>query len=144
VIRLEAGGEEPGYWDPERLSQALGNLIGNAVQHGGDGNAVTVTLTGGKEHVAVAVHNRGPSIPSAQLDGIFNPMRARLTPATSHRAVTSAKLASGGPTGSLGLGLYIAERIVAAHEGRLDVSSSEASGTTFTLHLPRVVNPPVA
>lgn len=62
------------------------------------------------------------------LDGIFNPMKARDTP----RAASAR-----GPTGSLGLGLYIAERIVDAHGGRLDVESSTAAGTTFTVHLPR-------
>jgi phosphoserine phosphatase RsbU/P len=45
--------------------------------------------------------------------------------------------AARGPTGSLGLGLYIAERIVSAHEGRIEVESSEARGTTVTVHLPR-------
>jgi len=42
-----------------------------------------------------------------------------------------------GPTGNLGLGLYVAGRIVHAHHGRIEVESSEAQGTTFTVHLPR-------
>jgi signal transduction histidine kinase len=42
-----------------------------------------------------------------------------------------------GPSGNLGLGLYIAERIVCAHQGSIEVSSSDAGGTTFTVHLPR-------
>ncbi len=50
-------------------------------------------------------------------------------------------VATGGPTGSLGLGLYIAERIVVAHDGRLAVDSSEAGGTTFTVRLPRAAPP---
>ena len=48
-----------------------------------------------------------------------------------------SKSAPTGPTGSLGLGLYIAERIVSAHGGRIDVESSEEAGTTFTVRLPR-------
>ncbi|MEX2529593.1 MAG: HAMP domain-containing sensor histidine kinase [Gemmatimonadota bacterium] len=38
---------------------------------------------------------------------------------------------------SLGLGLYIAERIVHAHGGQIDLESSKEHGTTFTVHLPR-------
>jgi signal transduction histidine kinase len=37
----------------------------------------------------------------------------------------------------LGLGLYIVEKIVTAHDGRIDVTSTEESGTTFTVRLPR-------
>ena len=136
-------------FDAPRLSQALGNLIGNAVQHGGAG-PVTVTVTTGAPDtvdavpasgaaggrpvtgastrvITIAVHNGGPPIPAAQLDGLFNPMQARsVRPARPGR----------GPTSSLGLGLYIAERIVHAHGGHLTVVSSEAGGTTFTATLP--------
>jgi signal transduction histidine kinase len=41
------------------------------------------------------------------------------------------------PRENLGLGLYITERIVAAHAGTIDVESSEEKGTTFTIHLPK-------
>jgi signal transduction histidine kinase len=127
-IRVDADGEQRGRWDAPRLAQALGNLIGNAVQHGADGTPVTVDVRGTAEEVTVGVHNRGAVIPSEQLDGIFNPMRARRAPRPE---------AARGPTGSLGLGLYIAERIVHAHDGHLDVESSDSTGTTFTVHLPR-------
>ncbi|AHG93706.1 ATP-binding region ATPase domain protein (plasmid) [Gemmatirosa kalamazoonensis] len=127
-IRVDTRGEQRGDWDAARLSQALGNLIGNAVQHGAEGTTVTVDISGDPTHVTIAVHNRGALIPSAQLDGLFNPMKTR-------RSTRPA--VPGGPTGSLGLGLYIAERIVTAHHGAIAVESDEAAGTTFTVSLPR-------
>jgi signal transduction histidine kinase len=126
-IRVDARDDQRGEWDCARITQALGNLIGNAVIHGSDGTAVAVGVHGDDNWATVTVHNRGPVIAPEQLDGIFNPMKAR---------GASAKPGAHGPTGSLGLGLYIAERIVAAHDGRIEVESSEACGTTFTVYLP--------
>jgi signal transduction histidine kinase len=124
-IRVDARGEQRGCWDAARLSQALSNVIGNAVQHGASGTAVTVQVTGDADWVAVAVHNRGTVIAPEQLDGIFNPMKPPQPEAAR------------GPVAGLGLGLYIAERIISAHDGRIAVESSETGGTTFTIHLPR-------
>jgi len=135
AIQLDARVEQRGQWDAARLSQALGNLIGNAVEHGADGTTVTVEVRGDDAEVAIAVHNRGTVIPAEQLDGIFNPMKGRRSP----RSVPAR-----GPTGSLGLGLYIAERIVSAHDGRIEVESTEARGTTFTVFLPRREQPTAA
>ena len=126
-IQVDTRVEQRGRWDSARLSQALTNVIGNAVQHGAPGTMVTVKVTGTDERVEVAVHNRGAVIPPEQMDGIFNPMQTRKLP----RATAT------GPTGSLGLGLYIAERIVSAHEGTIAVESTAEGGTTFTIRLPR-------
>lgn len=125
TIRVETRGEPRGRWDAARLSQAIANLLGNAVQHGAERTTITVTVGGDEREATVAVHNLGTVIAPGQLDGIFNPMRVR------------EKSVAAGPTGSLGLGLYIAERIVTAHRGRITVDSTEARGTTFTIHLPR-------
>ena len=127
-IEVDAHGESRGAWDRDRISQALGNLIGNAVQHGSVASVVTVEVRGGEALVTVAVHNHGVPIPSEQLDGIFNPMKSRVAPRLPSER---------GPTGSLGLGLYIAERIASAHGGRIEVKSSVEDGTTFTMYLPR-------
>ena len=132
-IRVDTRVEQRGRWDAARLRQALGNLIGNAVQHGAEGTTVTVDVRGADDQVTVAVHNRGAVIPAEQLDGIFNPMKPRQAPRPGEAR---------GPTGSLGLGLYIAERIVHAHDGHIEVESSEVDGTTFTIHLPRQEQPP--
>lgn len=126
-IEVETQGAESGEWDQARIAQALANLIGNAVQHSADGTRVKVQIVGGDKEVAVAIHNGGAAIPADRLNGIFNPMKGS----------PKAEGASAGPAGGLGMGLYIAERIVHAHDGRIGVESSDAGGTTFTVHLPR-------
>lgn len=127
-IHIDMDEEQRGEWDRDRISQALSNLLGNAVQHGAEGTSVTVEVRGEEEQVAIRIHNLGEPIPPEQLDGIFNPMKGREAPPIARAS---------GSTSSLGLGLYIAERIVSAHDGWIEVESSESSGTAFTLHLPR-------
>ncbi|HEX5580013.1 MAG TPA: sensor histidine kinase, partial [Gemmatimonadaceae bacterium] len=98
AIRVDTRGSQRGRWDAARLSQALSNVIGNAVQHGADDATVTVAVRGDDARVAIVVHNRGAVIPAEQREGMFDPMKARLS---------SRRAAIGGPLGSLGLGLYI-------------------------------------
>lgn len=126
-VRVDARGDARGQWDAARISQAVGNLIANAVQHGVDDSEISVAVQGEAAEVTIAVHNRG-SIPAGRLDGIFNPMKS---------SRTAQRPAPSGAGANLGLGLYIAQRIVAAHAGRIDVESTDAAETTFTLHLPR-------
>jgi signal transduction histidine kinase len=126
VLRFEASGPLRGSWDGARISQALSNLVGNAVQHGSADTPVTVTAQGGADAVSIAVHNRGPAILPVHMHQIFSPLK---------------RIQRGAPqphdAGSMGLGLYIANEIVKGHGGRIDVDSSEARGTTFTVHLAR-------
>jgi signal transduction histidine kinase len=126
TIEVNARGALKGEWDCARMSQVLTNLIGNALEHGSDRTAVTVDVHGDEKDVSIAIHNRGAAIPEDQLDGIFNAMKRQGMAETGK-----------GPSGNLGLGLYIADQIVHAHKGRIDVESSEERGTTFTVHLPR-------
>ncbi|HEY8832631.1 MAG TPA: HAMP domain-containing sensor histidine kinase [Gemmatimonadaceae bacterium] len=127
TIKIDARGSLDGDWDCARVSQVLTNLIGNALEYGSGKSSATVSVQGDDSEVWVAIHNRGVAIPAEQLNGIFNPMKRKEITATN------------GPAGNLGLGLYIADRIVNAHKGRIDVESSEEGGTTFTVHLPRKV-----
>jgi signal transduction histidine kinase len=127
-IDVDSRGVHRGDWDCARVTQALTNLIGNALEHGSSGTKVSVVTAGDASEVTVAVHNRGQTIAADQLHGIFNPMKRR---------ETSGGSATAGSTANLGLGLFIADRIVNAHRGRIDVDSSDELGTTFTVHLPR-------
>jgi signal transduction histidine kinase len=126
VLQVDTTGDLRGEWDPGRVSQLLANLLGNAVQYGTPKSPIRVTAHGNADEVVLRVHNRGPEIPAAELPALFDPLK---------------RLGSGetpaGPSSNLGLGLYIAERIVAAHGGSIVVESSNEAGTTFTVSLPR-------
>ena len=128
AIKVDARGALQGEWDCPRISQVLTNLIGNALEHGSGATHVTVDVHGDDKEVTIAIHNQGAAIPADQLKGIFNPMK---------RTETTGNAGVDGSSGNLGLGLYIAERIVHAHKGRIEVESTEEHGTTFTVHLPR-------
>lgn len=128
---VEGGTEERGEWDVARISQALTNLIENAVQHGTAGTPVTVHVNGAEDDVHISVHNRGTAIPREQLDTLFDLRGAAPAERTSPREAQEG----------LGLGLYIAERIVRAHGGSITAKSSEVHGNTFTVCLPRHAPP---
>jgi signal transduction histidine kinase len=126
-LGFTASGNLEGRWDGERVSQALANLIGNAVQHGAEGTPVRVTSAGSTEEVVIGIHNRGAVIGTEDLQQIFDPFKS----------ICSDE--GGEQSGGLGLGLYIAQQIAIAHGGWIGVESSEERGTTFELHLPRSV-----
>jgi signal transduction histidine kinase len=128
VIRVEARGGESVNWDCSRITQAIGNLISNAVEHSDPGSAVTVKVAGDLHDVSVTVHNEGKALSADQLNGIFGSMKG---------AQRDRSDSGSGPLGHLGLGLYIAERIAHAHGGTIRVESSNTAGTNFTLSLPR-------
>lgn len=130
TITIDARGALDGEWDCDRITQVVSNLISNALEHGSDRTAVEVDVHGDDENIEIAVHNRGAAMPEEQLDGIFSAMK--------RQSLTGS--AASGPTGNLGLGLYIADRIVQAHKGRIDVESSDEHGTTFTVRLPRTTS----
>ncbi len=129
TVSFEASGPLRGEWDRARIGQVLSNLLGNAYQHGAENEPVKVNAGGDADRVVLSVHNQGPVIAKGRLQEMFNPFR-QLDPG---RAM-SADLRS------VGLGLYIAQSIVKAHHGTIEVESSEA-GTTFTVTLPRGVPP---
>lgn len=126
-LTLEAqDGNLEGWWDPDRVTQVLGNLVVNALQHAGNSSPVRTTLTDEGPDVVMQVHNEGNAIPPDLLPHLFDPFKAAHMPeeAGKHR--------------SLGLGLYIVHEIVKMHGGSVQVDSSAERGTTFTVRWPRV------
>jgi PAS domain S-box-containing protein len=121
-VALAFEGNGIGDWDADRLAQVVSNLVGNALTHGAQNGVVHVSVRDEPACVRLAVHNEGRPIPEDLRRVIFDPFR---------RAATTQR------TGGLGLGLYIAQKIVQAHGGTLTVESTAERGTTFTAVLPR-------
>jgi signal transduction histidine kinase len=126
-LQCEIAGPMQGQWDPKRVSQMLVNLLTNALHHGDPNGEVSLTARGTQTQVQLDIHNAGPAIPEARRATLFQPL--------SHTALD----ARGGTSGSsgLGLGLYIACQIATAHGGSIEVTSTDAEGTTFTVRMPR-------
>ena len=122
-IDLDVHGDGHGEWDPARMSQTITNLLGNAIDHGEPGSVVHICVDGMGRDVELRVHNQGSPIPAQLIPVLFQPFRGGGVEDRS--------------PGRLGLGLYIVEQIVHAHDGSIGVESSAETGTTFTVHLPR-------
>jgi phosphoserine phosphatase RsbU/P len=109
--------------DADRLTQLVGNLVGNAMAYGDPARPVTVTTTITAGAFRIAVHNAGRAIPPDVQARLFQPL-VRGTEA-------------GAASRSVGLGLFIVSEIVRAHGGQVAVASGEAEGTTFSATFPR-------
>jgi heavy metal sensor kinase len=108
--------------DKVRLQQLFTNLIDNAIKYTSKGS-IHVTLEKNKEHILLKVQDTGIGIPSEEQEKIFKRFY-RVDKSRSRE------------TGGVGLGLSIAEWIVHAHHGRIEVNSELNEGSTFTVHLP--------
>jgi PAS domain S-box-containing protein len=128
VLRFQSDLDTKGVWDPAKLAQVVGNLVGNAIQHGKSHGSIDVALRSEGDAVCLMVHNEGEPIRADVLPSIFDPFR-RGTTSTTRK------------TEGLGLGLFIVREMVRAHAGEIRVQSSEGEGTTFIVKLPR--KPPV-
>jgi signal transduction histidine kinase len=121
-IVVDSDGPISGAWDPDRLTQVVSNLVGNAIVHGTGRVEIRVKRDG--DDAVLEVQNGGAPIPDDLVPRIFEAFE---------RPAAGDLIAH---TGGLGLGLFIAERIVAAHRGQIVVRSSVEAGTTFAVTLP--------
>jgi signal transduction histidine kinase len=108
--------------DPDRVTQVLTNLLGNAMTHTPKGGSVTVSGGRADDAAWIAVVDTGDGIPSGQVDRIFE--RFYRVPDASH------------PAGR-GIGLTIARGMARAHGGDVTATSDGiGKGATFRLTLP--------
>ena len=107
--------------DPVQMERAFVNVLENARRHSG-GHPVSVRARAVRDRVIVRVVDRGPGIPPAQLERVFEPFYRAGTPGSAHR-------------GS-GLGLAIARGFTEANAGSLYVESLPGQGATFVFEMP--------
>ncbi|MEV7912859.1 HAMP domain-containing sensor histidine kinase [Streptomyces griseus] len=147
TVAVAATGPEPALRaDPVRLRQAVGNLVSNAVRHTPEGGRVTLSAyasdayAGGDEGddggkacdgtVVIEVRDTGSGIPAEDLPHVFD----RFWRAEKSRSRR---------TGGSGLGLAIVRKLVEAHGGTVEATSTEGEGSTFALRLPAGTEPSV-
>jgi signal transduction histidine kinase len=116
-----------GQWDHDRLQQAVGNLVENAIKYSDDETTITIRAWQSENLACVSVHNTGASIPRSQIDLLFRPF---------------SRLQTALPQDGTGLGLFITRSIIQAHGGELRLDEvPENQGTTFSFALPLQVPP---
>ena len=103
--------------DPNRIKEAIINIISNAIQIMDGGGKLTVNTYRENDYGVIEVTDTGPGIDEKNLPYIFDPFFTTRIEGT-------------------GLGLAIAHRIVEEHQGKIDVFSTKGQGTTFRIYLP--------
>jgi signal transduction histidine kinase len=110
--------------DKDKLQRLVSVLFDNAFKYMNDKGSISIELALSEAATKLSVCNTGTPVPSDDLPHLFD----RFYRADKARARNDEQ--------SYGLGLSIAYEIVQAHGGSIDVSSSKAAGTTFTVVLP--------
>jgi signal transduction histidine kinase len=111
--------------DRELIREVFLNLIGNAVKYGPSDRKTAIVVRWDEDdtHWIISISDNGEGISQEKKRSIFRPF---VRASSEHQSQ------------STGLGLSICQRIVEAHEGTIDVDSTEGEGTTFTFTLPKL------
>jgi PAS domain S-box-containing protein len=120
-LRFRSSGPVVGMWDKARIEQVVINLISNAIKYG-VGKPIDLKVEGSESSARLVVSDRGIGIEPADIYRIFDRFE-RAAPAQHY--------------GGLGIGLYIAQKIIEAHGGSIRVSSVVGRGSTFVVDLPK-------
>lgn len=113
------------HGDPDRLTQAIGNLLSNAVRYTEEGGQVEVLVYCDGVNAKIDVSDTGIGIDPDDLERAFS----RFWRADSARARTA---------GGLGIGLSVTKEIVDRHDGSITAQARPGGGTVFTMLLPLV------
>jgi signal transduction histidine kinase len=108
--------------DRASISEALGNLIDNAIKYSNEGGAVSVTARANGNFVDISVIDNGIGMPESVVRNLFQKF---------YRSHRSRETVAG-----TGIGLYITKAIVESNGGKISVRSEDGKGSTFTISLP--------
>ena len=125
-IRLDAQvgeGCAEGYYDADKLTKIVSNLLANAVKYTPSGGAVTVTAACDGDTLSLEVSDTGPGIPDEELARVFDRF---------YRV-------EGSEARGAGIGLALVRELVALHGGEVSVASAVGAGSTFSVRLPVVL-----
>jgi PAS domain S-box-containing protein len=109
--------------DVKRIRQVLDNLIENAIKYSPQGTEVLISAKRNRRELLIGVSDQGLGIPAEELTNIFDRMYR-----------IEQRLSSG--VDGMGLGLYICQRLVEAHGGRIWAESTVGIGSTIQFTLP--------
>jgi signal transduction histidine kinase len=109
--------------DPDRVRQAVGNLIDNGLRHTPAGGRVSMTLDEGPRGVTIGVADSGAGFPPAFLQHAFEPF-------------TRSDAARSRSGGGAGLGLAIVRAVAEAHGGTVEARNVPGSGAEVALYFP--------
>ncbi len=118
AMELQCGDELVINVDPDRLSQIIINLLGNALNATEARGNIWVRAAEKESEVFVEIEDTGHGIKQEDLPLIFERF---------YRA----------SVGGLGLGLTIAKELAEAHDGRIEAKSEYGKGSTFTVYIPK-------
>jgi CheY-like chemotaxis protein len=123
-IRLvvEAPGELPARFDPERISRVISNLLANALRYAPAGGVARCSLAVRGETALVEIADSGAGVPPDQRAVLFERFRTA---------------DNGAGRSGTGLGLAIVKEFVALHGGTVEVGEAPEGGALFTVQLPR-------
>ncbi len=108
--------------DPDRMAQAIGNILSNAIKFTPAGGQVSTIVKLSDGQLSIRVADTGLSIPENEREKIFEPF---------YRGSQGRRIVEG-----MGLGLSIAHDIISAHGGEIKLESTPGTGTAFVLQLP--------
>lgn len=110
--------------DPAQLSSAVTNLFTNAIKYTDDGGTVSGRVIRHGHEIAIVIEDSGVGIPPRDIHRVFE----RFYRVDRGRAAK---------TGGTGLGLSIVRNVAVNHGGRVELTSQEGVGSTFSMILPR-------